>query len=239
MLSFHPLLIGGNPFSATSIYCLIAFLERDGACISRWAAPARWSHGLVRLIEGQGGTVRCNAPVRRDRGRRWRGDRRRLDDGEFPAADIVVSNADSAWTYRNLGRRRQFRKRWTDRKIERARYSMSLFVWYFGTRRQYPDVPHHTILLGPRYRELLADIFDRKTLADDFSLYLHRPTATDPSLAPDGCDAFYVLSPVPHLQSRHRLERRPRKTYRAPHRAPSRRDAAARTGAARSSPRAC
>ena len=78
---------------------------------------------------------------------------------------------------------------------------MSLFVWYFGTRRKYRDVPHHTILLGPRYRELLADIFERKILADDFSLYLHRPTATDPSLAPEGCDAFYVLSPVPHLQS--------------------------------------
>ena len=78
---------------------------------------------------------------------------------------------------------------------------MSLFVWYFGTRRQYPDVAHHTILLGPRYRELLDDIFERKMLADDFSLYLHRPTATDPSLAPPGCDAFYVLSPVPHLDS--------------------------------------
>jgi phytoene desaturase len=76
---------------------------------------------------------------------------------------------------------------------------MSLFVWYFGTRRQYADVSHHTLLLGPRYRELLADIFERKVLAPDFSLYLHRPTATDPSLAPPGCDAFYVLSPVPHL----------------------------------------
>jgi phytoene desaturase len=93
------------------------------------------------------------------------------------------------------------RSRWTDKRIERARYSMSLFVWYFGTRRKYDDVPHHTILLGPRYRELLTDIFERKVLASDFSLYLHRPTATDPSLAPDGCDAFYVLSPVPHLQS--------------------------------------
>ena len=78
---------------------------------------------------------------------------------------------------------------------------MSLFVWYFGTRKQYPDVPHHTILLGPRYRELLDDIFERKHLADDFSLYLHRPTATDTSLAPPGCDTFYVLSPVPHLGS--------------------------------------
>ncbi len=112
----------------------------------------------------------------------------------------MVSNADSAWTYRHLVAP-EHRRRWTDRRIERARYSMSLFVWYFGTRRQYPDVAHHTIVLGPRYRELLTDIFERKLLAEDFSLYLHRPTATDPSLAPDGCDAFYVLSPVPHLQS--------------------------------------
>ena len=91
------------------------------------------------------------------------------------------------------------RHRWSDRKIARARYSMSLFVWYFGTDRRYPEVPHHTILVGARYRELLRDIFERKVLADDFSLYLHRPTATDPNLAPSGCDAFYVLSPVPHL----------------------------------------
>jgi phytoene desaturase len=111
-----------------------------------------------------------------------------------------VSNADSAWTYRHL-LPLSARSRWTDKRIERARYSMSLFVWYFGTRRKYNDVPHHTILLGPRYRELLTDIFKRKVLAEDFSLYLHRPTATDASLAPDGCDAFYVLSPVPHLQS--------------------------------------
>ncbi|MBV9115895.1 MAG: phytoene desaturase, partial [Acetobacteraceae bacterium] len=91
-------------------------------------------------------------------------------------------------------------RRWTDRRIERTRYSMGLFVWYFGTRRRFPEVAHHTILLGPRYRGLLDDIFERKRLSDDVSLYLHRPTATDPSLAPPGCDAFYVLSPVPNLQ---------------------------------------
>jgi phytoene desaturase len=111
---------------------------------------------------------------------------------------VVVSNADAAWTYRYL-LPPEVRRRWTDRRVERARYSMSLFVWYFGTRRRYPRVPHHTIALGPRYRELLTDIFERKVLAPDFSLYLHRPTATDASLAPPGCDAFYVLSPVPNL----------------------------------------
>jgi phytoene desaturase len=123
-----------------------------------------------------------------------------LTSGQILGADVVVSNADSATTYRHLIAP-EHRRRWTNRRIDKARYSMSLFVWYFGTRRQYPEVAHHTIALGPRYRELIGDIFDRKKLADDFSLYLHRPTATDPSLAPPGCDTFYVLSPVPHLES--------------------------------------
>jgi phytoene desaturase len=200
VLSFHPLLIGGNPFSASSIYSLIAFLERRWGVHFAMGGTGQIVRGLVGLIEGQGGVVRYNAEVRQItlEGRTATGVA--LANGEKIPADIVVSNADSAWTYRYLlppGSRR----RWTDRRIERARYSMSLFVWYFGTRRQYPDVAHHTILLGPRYRELLRDIFGRKILADDFSLYLHRPSATDPTLAPPGCDAFYVLSPVPHLGS--------------------------------------
>jgi phytoene desaturase len=153
---------------------------------------------MVSLVESQGGQIRYNAAVREIlvEGRRAVGVA--LADGEQIRADVVVSNADSASTYRRLVPRR-FRKRWTDRKLDRARYSMSLFVWYFGTDRQYPDVPHHMIMLGPRYQPLLNDIFERKVLAEDYSLYLHRPTATDPSLAPPGCDAFYVLSPVPNL----------------------------------------
>jgi phytoene desaturase len=123
-----------------------------------------------------------------------------LADGTFIPADIVVSNGDAAWTYRHLVDA-QHRRHWTDKKIDKGRYSMGLFVWYFGTNRQYTDVPHHMMLLGERYESLLADIFKHKTLAKDFSLYLHRPTATDPSLAPAGCDTFYVLSPVPHLDS--------------------------------------
>jgi phytoene desaturase len=123
----------------------------------------------------------------------------RLADGETVAADIVVSNADAAWTYQHLLRDVP-RRRWSDARLRRARYSMSLFVWYFGTDRRYEDVYHHTMVMGPRYRGLLDDIFRRKVLAQDFSLYLHRPTANDPSLAPPGCDAFYVLAPVPHLQ---------------------------------------
>lgn len=200
VFSFHPLLIGGNPFTASSIYCLIAFLERRWGVHFALGGTGRLVEGLVRLIEGQGGRLRCNAEVSEIIVKDRQACGVRLASGETIAADVVVSNADSAWTYRHL-LPASARSRWTDKRIDRARYSMSLFVWYFGTRRKYPDVPHHTILLGPRYKELLTDIFERKILADDFSLYLHRPSATDPSLAPDGCDAFYVLSPVPHLQS--------------------------------------
>ena len=200
VFSFHPLLIGGNPFTASSIYCLIAFLERRWGVHFALGGTGRLVDGLVGLIEEQGGKLRCNAEVREIVVRNGAACGVRLASGETIDADVVVSNADSAWTYRHL-LPSYARSRWTDRRIERARYSMSLFVWYFGTRRKYDEVPHHTILLGPRYKQLLIDIFERKILADDFSLYLHRPTATDNSLAPDGCDAFYVLSPVPHLQS--------------------------------------
>jgi phytoene desaturase len=200
VLSFHPLLIGGNPFKVTSIYSLIAHLERRWGVYSAMGGTASLVKGMAGLIAGQGNRVRCNAQVAEImlRGRTATGVR--LTSGERIDADVVVSNADSAWTYRYLLPAR-VRRRWTDRRIERARYSNGLFVWYFGTARQYSDVAHHTILLGPRYRELLEDIFERKVLAEDFSLYLHRPTATDPSLAPPGCDTFYVLSPVPHLES--------------------------------------
>jgi len=200
VFSFHPLLIGGNPFTARSIYCLIAFLEKRWGVHFAMGGTGRLVEGLVKLIEGQGGSVLCGRKVSEILVREGAACGVKLASGEQISADIVVSNADSAWTYRHL-LPASARSRWTDRRIDRAKYSMSLFVWYFGTKCQYPGVPHHTIMLGPRYRELLTDIFKRKILADDFSLYLHRPTATDPSLAPAGCDAFYVLSPVPHLQS--------------------------------------
>jgi phytoene desaturase len=200
VLSFQSLLVGGNPFTTTSVYCLIAFLERRWGVHYAIGGTGRLVTGLVGLIEGQGSQVRCNARVEQILVEGGRATGVRLEGGERLAADIVVSNADSAWTYKHLVAP-EHRKRWTDRRLAKARYSMSLFVWYFGTRRQYHDVAHHTIVLGPRYRELLTDIFEHKHLADDFSLYLHRPTATDPSMAPPGCDAFYVLAPVPHLGS--------------------------------------
>jgi phytoene desaturase len=199
-LSFHPLFVGGNPFSTTSIYCLIAFLERRWGVHFAMGGTGALVQGLVSLIEGQGNAIRYHSDVAEIMVEGGRATGVRLASGETLTADIVVSNADAAWTYQKLLANVP-RKRWTDAKMDKARHSMSLFVWYFGTAKQYPDVPHHTILLGPRYRELINDIFERKVLAKDFSLYLHRPTATDPSLAPQGCDAFYVLSPVPHLGS--------------------------------------
>ena len=200
ILNFHPLLIGGNPFTTTSVYALIVELERRWGVHFPMGGTGALVTGLVGLINGQGGRVRCNAEVDEIlvAGRRAVGVR--LADGETIDADVVVSNADPGWTYGHLLRRTP-RRRWTDRKIARTRYSMSLFVWYFGTDRRYEEVPHRSVLLGPRYRELLADIFRNRVLADDFSLYLHRPTATDPSLALPGCDTFYVLSPVPNLDS--------------------------------------
>jgi phytoene desaturase len=200
IFSFHPLFVGGNPFNVTSIYGLIAFLERQHGVHCAIGGTHRLVEGLVRLVESLGGSLRLNADVAAITHSLGRATGVQLASGEQIRADVVVSNADPAWTYGELLKDLP-RRRWHDRRLRQARYSMSLVVWYFGTGRRYPEVPHHTILSGPRYRELLDDIFERKVLAKDFSLYLHRPTATDPSLAPDGCDAFYVLSPVPHLDS--------------------------------------
>ena len=198
VFSFHPLLVGGNPFTTTAVYALIAQLERRFGVHFAMGGTGSLVKAMVSLIESQGGTLRYNAPVREILVENGRAAGVALDNGERLRAKVVVSNADSAATYKHLVPAK-YRRRWTDRKLARSKYSMSLFVWYFGTDRQYPDVPHHMILLSERYKALLDDIFGSKTLADDFSLYLHRPTATDTSLAPPGCDTFYVLSPVPNL----------------------------------------
>jgi phytoene desaturase len=200
VFSFHPLLVGGNPFSTTSIYTLIAFLERKWGVWYAMGGTGALVKGISDLIDDLGGTQRYGAEVAEITVEGGRATGVTLAGGEHVAADLVVSNADVAWTYRHLVAPRH-RQKWTDRRVENMRYSMSLFVWYFGTKKQYPDVEHHTILLGKRYKALLDDIFSAKHLADDFSLYLHRPTKTDPSMAPEGYDAFYVLSPVPHLDS--------------------------------------
>ena len=196
--SFHPLFIGGNPLDVAAIYGLIPSLEQRWGVHYAMGGTGRIVEGMVGLIERQGGTVRLGAEVSEIQVRDGHATGVRLASGEVLEANVTVSNADAAWTYQQLVPA-SARRRWTDARLSKARYSMSLFVWYFGTRRQYPEVGHHTILLSERYEELLRDIFNRKILPSDFSLYLHRPTATDPTMAPAGCDAFYVLSPVPNL----------------------------------------
>ncbi len=200
-LSFHPLFVGGNPFLATSVYSMIAYLERQFGVHCAMGGTGAIVQAMVKVIEAQGGEVLCNTDVAEITTTQGRVTGVRLASGERIAAHIVVSNACAAHTYNNLiagGAN----KRWTKRKLAKARHSMSLFVWYFGTDRKFESVPHHTIVMGPRYRELIDDIFENKILADDMSLYLHRPTATDASLAPKGCDSFYVLSPVPNQDSK-------------------------------------
>lgn len=202
VFSFHPLLIGGNPFQCTSIYALIHTLEQRFGVWYAVGGTGALVRALVKLFQDIGGRLILDTEVAEivvnEQTRHAEGVR--VSTGSFMAAETVVSNADVAFTYLKLIQSR-FRRKNTDRKIEGLQYAMSLFVIYFGTDRKYDNVAHHEILMGPRYRGLLDDIFKRKVLAKDFSLYLHRPTATDPSLAPEGHDSFYVLSPVPHLGS--------------------------------------
>jgi len=200
VFSFHPLLIGGNPFQSSAIYALIHVLEKKWGVWFAMGGTGALVDALVGLFVRLGGELRLDTEatgidvdVVSGRARAVE-----LGTGERLIADAVVSNADVAFTYKRLVPARARRVN-TDRRLDRMRYSMSLFVIYFGTDRRYDDMAHHEILMGPRYAGLLTDIFHRKRLAPDFSLYLHRPTATDPSLAPPGCDSWYVLSPVPHL----------------------------------------
>jgi phytoene desaturase len=197
-LSFHSLLVGGNPFETSSIYTLIHHLEREwGVWFPRGGTGALVA-GLVRLFEELGGELRLSSPVQRVRvetGKHLVTSEAQVDE----AFDLVVSNADLHHTYARLYQGEPAAQK-KARKLERMDWSMSLYVLYFGTDRDYRDeIAHHTVVFGPRYRELLDDIFHGDKLADDFSLYLHAPHVTDPSLAPPGHGAFYVLAPVPHL----------------------------------------
>jgi len=200
--SFHPLLVGGNPFDTTSIYALIHYLEREWGIHYVMGGTGELVNALVRLFVELGGKINLNSEISEITvsGKKVTGVK--LHNGSLHSADIIISNADMAITYKNLIASK-FRRKYTDSKINRMRYSMSLFVIYFGTKKRYTDsgLKHHNIILGKRYKGLLRDIFSRKRLSDDFSLYLHMPSATDASVAPEGCETFYVLSPVPNLAS--------------------------------------
>ncbi len=200
-LSFHPLFIGGDPFHVTSMYALVCHLEKSFGVHYAIGGVAAIARAMARVVTDQGGTIRQQAEVDEILLSRGRAAGVRLGSGELIGADIVVSNADAGHTYDHLLRNVP-RRRWTARRLRRSRWSMGLFVWYFGTRGtrgMWSDVGHHTILNGARYRGLVEDIFIRGRLTDDMSLYVHRPSVTDPGVAPEGDDTFYALSPVPHL----------------------------------------
>jgi phytoene desaturase len=199
LFSFHPLFIGGSPFRAPSVYIMIPYLERKGGVWFARGGMYSLVSAFARVFEELGGTIRTNAEVDEIlvEGGRARGLR---VNGETVATDAVVSNADVTWTYRHLVKP-EYRRKWTDRALDRLHVSMSCFLLYIGTRRRYEQLKHHTLILSKRYKELVRDIFDRKILAEDFSMYLHVPSRTDPSMAPAGGESMYLLVPVPHLGS--------------------------------------
>ncbi|HEU5075832.1 MAG TPA: phytoene desaturase [Polyangiaceae bacterium] len=200
-LSFHSLLVGGNPFDTSAIYTLIHYLERKWGVHFPRGGTGALVQAMVKLFRELGGTLLLNAPVRSIEvlTKAGNGVHRIHAEGQAPEDfDAVVSNADLYHTYSVLYQSHPAARAMQER-LERLEWSMSLFVLYFGTDNQYADAAHHSVIFGPRYREHLREIFEGPNLSADFSLYLHAPTVTDPSLAPPGCSSFYVLSPVPHL----------------------------------------
>jgi phytoene desaturase len=196
--SIHPLLVGGNPFSTTSIYSLIHYLERRWGVFFCMGGTGKLVAELHRLIERADINIELGTDIEEITIDSGNATGARSFDGQVFKADRVICNGDPPTVYSQmLGGPQLLRKRPLPESL--TQYSMGLYVLFFGTQVTYPNLAHHTIWMGPRFKELLADIFDRKILAEDFSLYIHRPTATDPSFAPKGCDSFYVLCPVPNL----------------------------------------
>jgi len=196
--SFHPLFIGGSPFRTPSIYIMIPYLEREAGVWFAMGGMYSLVQAFERLFRELGGTVHTNAEVQEIVVQQGRAVGVRVH-GEVHAVDAVVSNGDVPWVYKNLVRPEHRRRRWSDRAIDRLHISMSCFLLYIGVKKQYPQLKHHTLILSKRYRELVRDIVERKLLPEDFSMYLHVPTRTDPSMAPAGSDSMYLLIPVPHL----------------------------------------
>jgi phytoene desaturase len=200
-LSFHPLFIGGDPFHVTSMYALVSHLERAYGVHYAMGGVQAIADAMAQVVRDQGGLVVQGADVDEVLVAGGRASGVRLADGRVLPAEVVVSNADPGTTYTRLLRHQPVR-RWTVPRLTRSRWSMGLFVWYFGTRgtrAMWPEVGHHSIVVGPRYRGHIREIFQTGHLSEDMSLYVHRPSVTDPSVAPAGDDTFYVLSPVPHL----------------------------------------
>ena len=200
-LSFHPLFIGGDPMHVTSIYALVAHLEKTYGVHYAIGGVQAIADAMANVVRAQGGVIRHDTVADEIIVKDGAAKAVVLEGGDELHAPLIVSNADAGHTYDHL-LRNHTKRRWTRAKLGRKRWSMGLYVWYFGTKGtsdKWADVGHHTIVNGPRYKGLLRDIFMKGKLSDDMSLYIHRPSVTDPTAAPKGDDTFYVLSPVPHL----------------------------------------
>ena len=197
--SIHPLLVGGNPFTTTSIYALIHYLERKWGVYFCMGGTGKIVKELENLMVRQGIDIKKQSDVERISIANGKAENVVLTDGSKIEADLVICNADPPTVYSEMLPSKYSRDSLLKPK-KFTHYSMGLYVLFFGSKKKFSDVAHHTIWMSERYKELLHDIFEKKILTDDFSLYLHRPTATDETFAPEGCDSFYVLCPVPNLQ---------------------------------------
>jgi len=197
--SFHPLFIGGNPFRAPSVYLMIPYLEKTGGVWFTKGGMYSLVEAFADIFTGAGGTIHTSSPATEIAVRNGQATGVQTPHAFFKS-DVVISNADFAHTYTHLIKPEN-RSKWSNRKVEKMDYSMSAFLLYLGVKKQYPKLKHHTLILSDRYKSLVRDIFDNKILPDDFSMYLHVPTRTDPEMAPEGAESMYVLIPVANLES--------------------------------------
>jgi len=198
--SIHPLLVGGDPHTTTSIYALIHYLERKWGVFFCMGGTGKIVSELKKLMIENGVKIKINTEVKEFVLENNKISKIITNNEEIVNFDLVVCNADPPMVYSKLLNKHNFNRPF--KKEKNLLYSMGLFVLFFGTTKKYNEVAHHTIWMTERFKSLLSDIFKKKKLSDDFSLYIHRPTATDISFAPEGCDSFYVLCPVPNLQGK-------------------------------------
>ena len=198
----HSLLVGGNPFTTTSIYALILFLEKKWGIHYAMGGTGNIVLALEKLMKEEGVKIIKNAEVTEFITKQDKIVGVKLKTNQIFTADYVVCNSDPPNVYKNLIKTNKKYNFLFRKKVNRMNYSMGLFVYYFGTKVKYENVAHHTICFGKSYEEHLNKIFEKKVLSEDISYYLHRPSATDPEMAPEGQDAFYVLVPVPNNLSK-------------------------------------
>ena len=202
VFSMHPLLVGGNPFTTTSIYTLILFLEKKWGIHYSMGGTGSIVNALEKLMKEENIKVIKNAEVTEILTKNDMVKSIEINNSEIINCDYIICNSDPPNVYKNLIKSKSNYNFLFKQKMKRMNYSMGLFVYYFGSKKKYNDVAHHTIYFGKSYEKHLDKIFEKKVLSEDISYYLHRPSATDPNMAPDGQDAFYVLVPVPNNLSK-------------------------------------